>query len=41
MTALDALEGWIDRGVRPDAAGFQARCEALWSSQGPCLFVAP
>lgn len=41
MTALDALEGWIDRGVRPDPAGFQARCEALWSSQGPCLFVTP
>jgi hypothetical protein len=39
MTALDALEGWIDRGVKPDPAGFQARCRALWSSLGDCLFV--
>ena len=39
MTALDALEGWIDRGVAPDPAVFQARCQALWSAQGPCLFV--
>lgn len=41
MTALDALEGWIDRGVAPDPAGFQARCQALWAGQGACLFVAP
>ena len=41
MTALDVLEGWIDRGVKPDPAGFQRRCEALWSRQGPCLFVTP
>lgn len=39
MTALDALEGWIDRGVAPDPSAFQARCQALWSEQGPCLFV--
>lgn len=39
MTALDALEGWIDRGARPDPAGFQTRCQTLWSRQGPCLFV--
>ena len=41
MTALDVLEGWIDPGVKPDPAGFQRRCEALWSRQGPCLFVTP
>lgn len=41
MTVLDALENWIDRGVSPDPAAFQARCEALWSGQGPCLFVQP
>jgi len=39
MTALDALEGWIDRGRVPDPASFQARCQALWVRQGPCLFV--
>ncbi len=39
MTALDALEGWIDRGVAPDPAGFQTRCQAFWKSLGPCLFV--
>jgi hypothetical protein len=41
MTAIDALEGWIDRGVSPNPDGFQARCRALWSGQGPCLFVRP
>lgn len=41
MTALDALEGWIDRGRAPDPAGFQTRCQTLWARQGPCLFVAP
>ncbi len=41
MTVLDALETWIDRGVPPDPAGFQARCQAIWSGQGPCLFIAP
>lgn len=41
MTALDALEGWIDRGLAPDPAGFQGRCERLWARQGPCLFAAP
>ncbi|WIY68754.1 hypothetical protein KB221_11755 [Aquidulcibacter paucihalophilus] len=40
MTVLDALERWIDRGQRPDPAAFQARCQALWSQQGPCLFIA-
>lgn len=41
MTALDALESWIDRGVAPDPSGFQARCQTLWSRQGPCRFVIP
>lgn len=41
LTTLDALESWIDRGVQPDPSGFQARCQTLWSSQGPCLFAGP
>jgi len=41
MTAVDALEGWIDRAVPPRPDGFQARCLALWSGQGPCLFIQP
>lgn len=41
MTALDALEGWIDRGVAPDPTGFLTRCQSLWSSQGACLFERP
>jgi hypothetical protein len=41
MTALDALEGWIDHGVAPAPAAFQARCQALWARLGPCLFVTP
>ncbi len=41
MTALDALEGWIDRGARPAPSGFQARCQALWAKLGPCLFLTP
>jgi hypothetical protein len=41
MTALDALEGWIDRDAPPAPTGFQARCRALWSKLGPCLFLSP
>lgn len=41
MTVLDALEGWIDRGVAPDPSRFQARCSSLWASLGPCRFVTP
>lgn len=41
MTALDALEGWIDRGLAPDPASFQTRCLTNWVRQGPCLFIAP
>lgn len=38
MTALDALEGWIDRGVRPDPVRLQDRCEKHWARLGPCKF---
>jgi fermentation-respiration switch protein FrsA (DUF1100 family) len=41
MTALDALEGWIDRGLAPDPASFQTRCRTNWVRQGPCLFITP
>lgn len=41
MTALDALEGWIDKGRAPRASTFQERCVAIWSKLGPCLFVTP
>ncbi|MDP1631205.1 MAG: hypothetical protein Q8L66_07280 [Caulobacter sp.] len=41
MTALDSLEAWIDSGETPDPTRFQARCEALWASLGPCLFITP
>jgi len=41
MTALDALEGWIDRGFAPGASTLQARCQTLWAKLGPCLLVAP
>ena len=39
MTALDALEGWIDGGRAPDPSSFQTRCQTLWTRQGPCLFI--
>lgn len=41
MTALDALEGWIDRGLAPDPASFQTRCRTNWIRQGPCQFIMP
>jgi fermentation-respiration switch protein FrsA (DUF1100 family) len=41
MTALDALEGWIDRGLAPDPASFQNRCRTNWIRQGPCQFILP
>lgn len=41
MTALDSLEAWIDHGRAPEPYGFQARCEAVWSNIGRCLFVKP
>lgn len=41
MTALDALEGWIDRGLAPGPASFQTRCRTNWIHQGPCQFIMP
>ena len=41
MTALDALEGWIDSGKKPERDRFQARCEANWARLGKCLFITP
>ena len=36
---LAALEGWLDTGARPDAAGVAALCEATASAYGePCRF---
>lgn len=39
LTALQALDGWIDSGERPDPAGFQDRCLAVGSA-ATCKFVA-
>ena len=40
LTALAALDGWIDTGVRPDPAGFQPRCLLLAAAQS-CRFLPP
>lgn len=39
LTALLALEGWIDTGVRPDPAGFQQACLSR-SPSTTCRFMA-
>ncbi|HEY0925465.1 hypothetical protein [Brevundimonas sp.] len=39
LTALLALEGWIDTGVRPDPAGFQQDCLSR-SPSTTCRFMA-
>lgn len=39
LSALLSLEAWLDTGVRPDAAGIQARCEALVGKPGGCGFL--
>lgn len=39
LTALLALEGWIDTGVRPDPAGFQQDCLSRLPST-TCRFMA-
>jgi hypothetical protein len=39
LTALSALEGWLDTGVRPDPAGFQQRCLTL-APAASCRFMA-
>ncbi|WP_420478737.1 hypothetical protein [Brevundimonas sp. FT23028] len=38
LTALDALERWLDTGQRPDPATFQQRCLAL-ASASACRFL--
>ncbi|KQY91335.1 hypothetical protein [Brevundimonas sp. Root1423] len=38
LTALNALERWIDTDVRPDPARFQADCLAAHSGEGACRF---
>lgn len=40
LTALAALEQWIDDGARPDPAGFQAACRTL-APRAECRFKAP
>lgn len=40
LTALAALERWIEDGARPDPSGFQAMCLGL-ASAGECRFLAP
>lgn len=39
LTALTALEGWIDTGVKPDPANFQQRCLTL-APASSCRFTA-
>lgn len=39
LTALAALERWIDDGARPDPAGFQALCRSLAGARD-CRFAA-
>lgn len=41
MTALAALEHWIDTGARPDPATFQADCLARPDADDQCRFVTP
>lgn len=38
LTALDALERWLDTGQRPDPASFQQRCLTL-ASASACRFL--
>lgn len=40
LTALAALEQWIETGRRPDPAGFQPACRALAPRAG-CRFASP
>lgn len=39
LGALKALEGWLDTGVRPDAAAIQAACKPLAADAGDCRFL--
>lgn len=38
LTSLAALEHWIDTGLKPDPARFQADCLAGHTQQGACRF---
>lgn len=40
LTALDALENWIETGAKPDPADFQLRCMTL-APERSCRFLPP
>lgn len=41
LTALRALETWLDDGARPDADSLQATCLALTRDRADCRFIVP
>lgn len=41
LSALRALEGWLDTGVRPDGASIQAACLASRQASTDCRFNSP
>ena len=41
ITALAALERWLDGGERPDAASLQAACHATAKARDDCRFMQP
>ncbi|WP_257386636.1 hypothetical protein [Tahibacter caeni] len=41
LGALQALDAWLDGGVRPDAAALQRRCLASAPDAADCRFVTP
>lgn len=41
LTALRALERWLQTGVRPDASSMQAACLAAQKTAEDCRFIAP
>ena len=41
LSALKALERWLDTGARPDSVGIQAACLASAKSPGECRFTPP
>jgi len=41
LSALQALESWLDTGKQPDAATVKQLCESLDDQQNPCEFAAP
>jgi len=40
LTALHALEKWLQGGARPDAASMQSACLAAQQSPPDCRFIA-